>query len=189
MNLIRTFVAIKIPVEQTLQDVWADLRNKFDSSQVKWVDHQALHLTLFFLGDTPENDVEVIGKDMSNLLKDQGSFKLEIKGLGYFGSNASPRIIWVGVERSADLIAIKRAATRVMGDYGYMDDQRAFNPHITLGRVKNIKNPQSLIMSMHGYQDFLFQQTEVSGIIHFKSDLKPSGPVYTPLTLIKLQKR
>jgi len=186
MNLVRTFVAIRIPIESILGEVWAELREKFDYPQVKWVDTQALHLTLFFLGDTPEGDIEIIGNDLKSILKVHERFKLNLTGLGYFGNPSNPRVIWVGLERSVQLSIIKRDVSQVLASYGFLDDQRAFNPHITLGRVKNIKNTQSFLMHLHGFHDFKFQQTEVMEIIHFKSELKPTGPVYTPINQIGL---
>lgn len=186
MNLLRTFVAIQVPVEKTLQEVWAELKGKVDVSQVKWVDTQALHLTLFFLGDTPEGDLGNIGNDLKQALKDKLRFNLEIKGLGIFGSPTNPKVIWVGVDRSPNLSELKREVSRVLFNYGFIDEQRAFNPHITLGRVINISNPQALIKALHGYNDFHFQLSVVTSIVHFKSDLRPTGPIYTPISEVKL---
>lgn len=187
MNLLRTFIAINIPVSITLKEVWDDLRGRFDSSQVKWVDNHTLHLTLFFLGDTPEDQVTSICSELRQMLAEHKSFNLVLKGLGFFGNPSSPRVIWVGVERNVQLIALKRDVSRIVSSYGYLDDQRAFNPHITLGRVKNIKNPDSLLRALYGYEDFQFQETSVNGIIHYKSELKPTGPLYTAIQNIVLK--
>lgn len=184
MRLIRTFVAIKIPVEGSLLDVWADLRDRFPGNQVKWVEHDCLHLTLFFMGDTPEDQIPEIGNDLKKVLQSQSAFELEVKGLGYFGSSISPRVIWVGIERSLQLTKLKRDVSQVISSYGFLDDQRAFNPHITLGRVKSLRDSGQLLRIIHGYTNFSFQKTNVNSVIHYKSELRPIGPIYTSLNEI-----
>jgi len=187
MNLIRTFIAIEIPVGQTLSEVWDDLRSKFDSNQVKWVGSSALHLTLIFLGDTPVDKIDGLAFDLKKVLLNQEQFEVELKGIGFFGSHQSPRVIWVGVERSAQLSRLKVDVTRVMLNHGFTDDQKAFNPHITLGRVKHLQDPSRLMQAIGGYGDFHFQKTAVNSIIHFKSDLKPAGPIYTPISTVQFK--
>lgn len=188
MNLIRTFVAIKIPVGNVLTDVWNELRGKLGGNQVKWVSPDFLHLTLFFLGDTPEDQIPNIGIDLKNVLAAQNSFEVELKGLGYFGSHLNPKVIWVGIERCIELTRVKRDVTRVISSYGFLDDQRSFDPHITLGRIKHILEPQILPRMMHGYANFIFQKTKVSSVIHYKSELRPTGPIYTPINEFFLKK-
>ncbi len=186
MNLIRTFVAIKIPIGNALTDVWNDLRDKLGGSQVKWVASDFLHLTLFFLGDTPEEQIQMIGNDIRNVLANQNGFEVELKGLGYFGNPSNPKVIWVGIERCAQLTKIKRDITQVISSHGFLDDQRAFNPHITLGRVRSIHEPQLLQRLIHGYADFMFQRTKVTSVIHYRSELRPAGPIYTPINEFSL---
>ncbi|HOP03807.1 MAG TPA: RNA 2',3'-cyclic phosphodiesterase [Tenuifilaceae bacterium] len=181
MNLVRTFIAIKIPIEAPLLDVWGELRGKFPANEIKWVAADSLHLTLFFMGDTPVDHIPMIGNDLKSTLAAHHPFEIEVKGLGYFGNPSNPKVIWVGIERCMQLTKIKRDVVQVISSYGFSDDQRAFNPHLTLGRVRGIHEPLMLQRLIHGYSDFVFHRVSVQSVIHFRSELRPTGPIYTPI--------
>ena len=65
-------------------------------------------------------------------------------------------------------------------------ERRVFQPHLTLGRVNSSRGKEELIRRMEGYREEEFANIGVERIILFKSDLRPTGPIYTPLREIKL---
>ncbi|RYD04127.1 hypothetical protein N752_16220 [Desulforamulus aquiferis] len=98
MELLRLFVAIDLPRElkKNISQVQRQLAQK--SKGIKWVEDVNLHLTLKFLGEVPterRNDIHLAIKDS---VQKMNSFKLQLKGLGTFGSPGKPNVIWIGIE-------------------------------------------------------------------------------------------
>ena len=69
---------------------------------------------------------------------------------------------------------------------GFDKDDRRFTGHLTLGRFKGQPEPESLINMMKMYKDMASDDFLVDAVSVFKSDLKPSGPIYTNLSNIQL---
>ncbi|CUS77266.1 2'-5' RNA ligase [Candidatus Kryptonium thompsonii] len=72
-----------------------------------------------------------------------------------------------------------------MSELGFEKEDKEYHPHITLGRVKKAKNISSLIKKMENI-NFEAKTGEVAEVLIMKSDLKPSGSVYSVLRKIKL---
>jgi 2'-5' RNA ligase len=181
METIRTFIDIPIKVEEKLYTVWENLRKQFDSKQVKWVNPDVLHLTLFFLGETPIKSVGKLQNALANEVKSFNQFSINLKGLGYFGQQTNPKVIWVGVEKNGALEELHRITNEVVSAFGFTPDERGFNPHITLGRPKHLANPSALIDFLKSENETLFQQSNANEIIHYKSELTTTGAIYHSL--------
>lgn len=189
METIRTFIAIPIKVEEKLYNVWGNLRKQFDGKQVKWVNPDVLHLTLFFLGETPRNSIEKIQNALAIEVKTFSPFNINLKGLGYFGQKTNPKVIWVGIEKNEALEELHRITNEVVSTFGFTPDERGFNPHITLGRPKHLASPSALIDFLKSTSEIMFQQSNANDIIHYKSELTTTGAVYTNLYKIGLQRK
>lgn len=178
---MRTFVAIKIPVEQNLKATLRDFRSELRNEKIKWVDFSTLHLTLFFLGDTSAIQVEQIKENFANVLTGFPKFSLEIKGFGTFGQKRNPKVIWVGVKPITELIELHRIVNSIIEPLGFTPDERGFNPHITIGRVKQVDDPELLAELIEEFGDSANQNATIDCIILYKSELTPKGPIYTPI--------
>lgn len=64
--------------------------------------------------------------------------------------------------------------------FGFKKEERDFKPHLTIGRVKFISDPQKFLQKMNS-QEFKVETFTAREILIMKSDLKPSGAVYTKL--------
>jgi 2'-5' RNA ligase len=69
---------------------------------------------------------------------------------------------------------------------GFQPEDRSFRPHLTLGRMKSSRGKEELVGRMERYREEEFGDFEVERVVLFKSDLRPSGPIYTPLKEMKL---
>jgi 2'-5' RNA ligase len=69
---------------------------------------------------------------------------------------------------------------------GFESEERAFHPHLTLGRMRSSRGKEELISRMERHKEEEFGDFQVERIILFKSDLRPTGPIYTPLRELKL---
>ncbi len=133
---MRLFVAINLPLEERdrLQRAAGVLRAAH--LPVRWVQADALHLTLKFLGEVPEERAGEIESALDAAAAGYAPFELELRGLGGFPNLANPRVVWVGVHAPPELARLAAAVEEAMADLGFPREGRAFTPHLTLGRAE-----------------------------------------------------
>ena len=127
--MLRLFVGIGFPPALKLQ--LSLLRSGVPGA--KWVDPGNFHLTLRFIGETDE----VVAADIDDALVRLRArrFTLQLAGTGVFGDR--PRSLWVGVERSPELVALRDKIEQALIRAGLPPEQRKFAPHVTLARLHN----------------------------------------------------
>ena len=134
MNNHHYFIAVKLP-----QEVKAFLKEWTDHHQSKypfnrWVYPEDYHITLAFLGMVEEEKKEEIVRTLKESLVDAGSFTLTLNQFGTFGLMNKPRIFWIDVEHSDDLMRIQKKVFSEILNLGFRLDTKPFRPHITLAR-------------------------------------------------------
>jgi 2'-5' RNA ligase len=132
--MLRLFVGIPFPPE-------LKLRLSLLCSGVagaKWVDPGNFHLTLRFIGEVDEGLAADIDAALARV--EARPFTLQLAGTGYFGDGA-PRSLWVGVERNAELTALRDKIERALVRAGLPPEPRRFAPHVTLARLRNVASP------------------------------------------------
>jgi 2'-5' RNA ligase len=180
-NKIRCFIAIELSqeIKETLGKIESELQKSV--SGVKWVKPDNIHLTLKFLGNVDEGTVENIKKIMNEVAKDAKPFKMKLSQAGAFPSPSRPRVIWVGIDdenkkssHSVNLIEEK------VSSLGIEKENRAFHPHLTLARVKFLKDKSSV---QNAFVSLKVPSTEMTAakITLFQSKLTPQGSIYTAL--------
>ncbi|MDQ1296219.1 MAG: 2,3-cyclic 3-phosphodiesterase, partial [Bacteroidota bacterium] len=115
-----------------------------------------------------------------------GEFTFVMKGIGVFKNLRDPRIIWSGVEDSEILLKLNGHIINGLIDSGFIIENRQYKPHITLGRIKLLKNYNALKSVVLQYQDTLIQEVHATEVILYESILKQTGPVYKPIGIFKL---
>ncbi len=183
MKDLRLFIAI--PLGPDLKEAISKIQSllKRRNEGVKWVNPEGLHLTLKFLGNTPQEKVPRIEEAMRKALAPFGPFSVLIKGTGAFPSLKKARVLWVGIEdERSRLKEMFKSLEKQLQKLGFPMEERPFKPHITLGRIKNLKSidfPEEL-------EDQEVGVLEVKEVILFKSELKPEGAEYHPLIKVSL---
>ncbi len=135
---IRSFIAIPVPSagQQALEDAAKRLDSDFGGS-VRWVPPDGIHLTLKFMGDIQAEMVDLVLKALPPVTARFSPFELAISGLGVFPNPRRPRVLWAGVHGDLEtLSALQLAVDDAVGNLGLPKEQRAFSPHLTLGRVR-----------------------------------------------------
>ncbi|KAA0549042.1 RNA 2',3'-cyclic phosphodiesterase [Bacillus sp. BGMRC 2118] len=134
MTKTHYFLAIPLPTEvKHAFKQWREQNN--DHFPFKsWVHHEDYHITLVFLGDTPETKLNTVVKELHEVVKKHGPFKLTLNGLGYFGKKESPRIFWGGITQQETLEHLQRDVCEACEKIGYQLEKRPYRPHITLAR-------------------------------------------------------
>jgi len=137
-NTWRLFIAIELP--RALKREFIDLARSFrprEHERVRWIEQDAMHLTLKFLGDTPVDRVPDIKKSLEQAASSTGKFSIKIGRTGCFPSFRDPRICWVGL--SGELRRLEQLQGRVEGGLvalGFDSEDRKFKPHVTVGRTR-----------------------------------------------------
>jgi 2'-5' RNA ligase len=180
--MIRSFIAIDLP-QKTRENLTA-IQDQLRQSQagVRWVKPGSIHLTLKFLGNILPEQVDEIAAAVAQLVKDEPPITLCAAGLGSFPSPRKPRVIWVGLRGEVDRLAnIQAGLEKALEPLGFAREARGFRPHLTIGRVKDRRRLQSLIEAMSTLELPEFNSFDGNEIILYKSDLRPTGAIYTKL--------
>ena len=182
MSKIRTFVAIplKQDIISRIEKVHEELRSI--PADVKWVRPKSIHLTLKFLGNIDEGEIDDIAQAIQNGVRTFQFWPVYIKNLGAFPSLRNPRVVWIGIEdKSSKIITLQNQIEKELSKLGFEQEKRRFSPHLTLGRVKSPRGKRDLIHYLVDERERTFGELGVDRVVLFRSDLKPSGAIYTVL--------
>ena len=154
---------------------------------VKLVEPENIHITLKFLGDTAEDQLEDIIQIMRECCKDIKPFKLLFQGTGAFPNLNYIKILWVGLEGYGPLETLAKDLDSRLTGLGFRAEKRGFKPHITVGRVKSRKNKQALKDLLITNKADNFGELNVDHICLKKSILDSKGPTYYTLGKVELE--
>ncbi|HSJ55136.1 MAG TPA: RNA 2',3'-cyclic phosphodiesterase [Anaerolineae bacterium] len=187
MATLRTFIAVDLSAELRagLGELQDRLRGEVGSRSVRWVQPQGIHLTLKFLGDTPQGQVDEVQSALARAAAAVEPFTISAGGVGCFPNARQPRVVWVGLEEvTGALLRLRNAVEAEVAPLGFPTEKRAFQPHLTLGRVQRDASPgdvrrvgQVVAATTTGS----LGEMAVSEVSYIKSDLRPAGAVYTTL--------
>ena len=179
---IRTFIAIELPpdVKTLLDNVQQGLRSL--PLKAKWVRTQNIHLTLKFLGNIDPANIEDIGRAMADAAGDCARFTLTVGGIGFFPGVKRPRVVWAGLGGETEILfKLQRQLAQQLAAIGYPKEKRPFKAHLTLGRIRQAVDPGTIGRAMQDCSNVGDLQFTADRITFFRSDLQPTGAVYTPL--------
>lgn len=185
--MIRSFLAIELPeaIRRKIEEVQKDL--KLSHADVRWVSPEKIHLTLKFFGSIDESRIDPIVKSIGGPTQTSSPFSLAVRGMGAFPHLKNPRVIWMGlVDEKEILPSFQRELEKELRKIGFESEDRPFHPHLTLGRMKSNQGRDELIGRMEKYREEQFGDFQVEKVVLLKSDLRPSGPIYTPLKELRL---
>jgi len=185
--LIRSFLAIELPklILKKIEEVQRDLRST--RADVRWVNPEKIHLTLKFFGNIEESRIDPIFKSIEEPIRNTPPYSIEVKGVGAFPQLRNPRVIWIGLVNGKEILtSFQKQIETQLEKIGFQTENRPFHPHLTLGRMKSSRGKEEMVERMEKHREEEFGDFQVERVILFKSDLKPSGPVYTLLREMKL---
>ncbi|MGQ9502696.1 MAG: RNA 2',3'-cyclic phosphodiesterase [Anaerolineae bacterium] len=190
--VIRSFVAIELNevARQALTALQRDLAARMPHQSIRWIAPESLHVTLQFLGDVSCEKIAPIVEALRNVCAEIPVFSFDLAGLGTFPNTRRPHIVWVGVHEPRGVLAtLHQRVGQVLSPLGFPPEERSFTPHLTIGRAVRHASPADLraVGEQITRQDVgLIETVSVEHIVLMKSDLRPSGAVYTPQALIPL---
>lgn len=191
METIRSFIAIELPagVRSELGRL-RDTLKRAVTCPARWVAPDSIHLTLVFLGDVGSSRIEGVKLVMAEASAESRPFELGLGGLGAFPNTLRPQVVWVGIEGDVDRLAhLQKSLEGRLDRLGFRPDARRFSPHLTLARLRDEAAPaerQRLGEVIAGTVCQADCRIPVNEIVLMKSQLTPSGPIYTRLASAKL---
>lgn len=184
---IRSFIAIELdPVARDrLGTLQADLRAALRGEPIRWVRPDSVHLTLKFLGGQSGPTLQEVERKLVEAAQGIEAFDLAIAGIGCFPNAGNPRVIWAGVlEPSGRLGSLVADLESSLTALGLAAERRPFEPHLTLGRVKERLTPEGrrrLEAGLAALPSGAMAESRARSVDLIRSDLRPDGPVYTVL--------
>jgi len=185
--MIRAFLAIELP--EALRPGLALVQEELKRSraEVRWAPPGNIHLTLKFFGNVPDDEIGALALAARQAAATEQPFHLQVTVAGAFPSPKAPRVVWLGL--GGDLVPLTRLyhnLEKAFAALGFLPEGRAFNPHLTLGRVKSPANRERLAGMLAKLPPLNWPPFEVKELILFQSVLSPQGSKYTPLKVIPL---
>jgi 2'-5' RNA ligase len=183
---VRLFIAIPLPPElaaRAFQILPASL------PALRRVTTENLHLTLAFLGNTPEgrlDDVVAAARQASALVS---PFALSFDRAGRFPERGRPRVVWLGIaEGEGGVLELGAGVYAGLRSRGLRFDDRPLAPHLTLARVVEDASAAEAKTVGAALEDLAIEglRFEVSEIAVVQSVLSPKGPRYTALSTVPL---
>ena len=177
----RTFIAVKIVPGEKMKEIFNQFRKELSRERIKWVDPDSMHITLCFLGDTSEDKIRYLKDEIEKTVSFSPPLKLDFQGCGVFKNIRDPRVIWIGIEKNELLKDLKRSLDTTLEPFGFVPEKREFRPHLTMARIKWIRDISVFEDLIDAYKDEPVQVSEINKVIYYESILKPDGPEYIPL--------
>ena len=177
----RTFIALKVEPEKIMVDCYHRIQEALRMEKIKWVDPGNLHITLRFLGDTEAGTVKGISRILEETIPAYPCPEVVFRGMGLFRNLRDPRVLWIGMDTGPVLQELKKDLDKKLSALGFPVEERSFRPHLTLARIKFIRDRSRLEELINAYRDTEFQKNRIEEILYYESFLRQEGPRYLPL--------
>jgi RNA 2',3'-cyclic 3'-phosphodiesterase len=196
--MIRTFIAVELdpPLKEAIAAVQESLKREFPGLatgvRLQWARANAIHLTLKFLGDIEEGRVGDILRALEEAGRSHEPFSVDVKGFGVFPNLRAPRVLWMGLSGQTDrLIRLAGSIDTALMPLGFPVEPKPYTPHLTLARVKEqSRTIGNALADSSMMRDVTSRGTlSVQVVALMKSELRPSGSMYSRLGAVALSDR
>jgi 2'-5' RNA ligase len=183
-NRVRAFLALRLSaeVERALADFAESLRSAHPHGDaIRWVRRANLHLTLRFLGDRVEaSTLERLDHALARIAAGTACFTIGVRGVGGFPNLSRPRVLWAGLQ-SGELVALAGGIERSAVASGLPAERRAYSPHLTIGRVRDLGGWDQLRPAIEAAADRDFGRSAVQSMVLYRSMLAVDAASYEEL--------
>ncbi len=184
---MRLFIALNLPKRERQRIHRAARPLREEELPVRWIDPDAFHITLKFLGQVRADLIPEVEDTIGRVAGSTGTFEMALTGFGAFPTIRRPRVLWLGVEASPELRCLKQDLEWALGDCGFDPETRAFHPHLTLGRTENDQGAGSFRGLDEVVADLEYHGTiQVRTLDLMRSHLSREGARYSVVSSAKL---
>jgi 2'-5' RNA ligase len=200
--MIRAFLAVELgeDLRKRITQVQQDLKQRLSQEasrdvRISWVQPTSIHLTIKFLGDVDEQLVDPLRAAIEQATKEHRPFSIPLERLGSFPRPQQPRVLWVGAseqwehgEDAKRLAELHRAVEDCCATFDLAPEGKPLSPHLTLARIKEGERHVGQALAKSGAMDrpLSLGSLVLGSIVLMKSELRPTGSVYTKLWEIAL---
>jgi RNA 2',3'-cyclic 3'-phosphodiesterase len=189
---VRLFVGLELdePVRMAAAAVAERLRHRSSTVapdfKARWIPAANLHITVWFFGEVADDAAAVLLEELRAPLP-RSTFELAVRGCGAFPRSGAPRVLWIGTgEGTAAMVESYAALARRLAPLGYLPEERAYSPHVTLARVKDPGHATRAVREAFAAEPAECGVTAVNALTLFRSRLSPHGAVYERLLRVPL---
>lgn len=191
MSLLRAFLAAELPshLQDAIEKATAGLRARLGNDLIRWVPVRNIHLTLKFLGDISLSGLDLVKHLLETEAAKYQPFDMRVEGLGCYPDPRRPRVLWIGLQAPPALNSLQHDLDAATARLGYPSEEREFSPHLTIGRVRQNAGStdlQKIRTALEQARVGDLGTAHVDAIHLFKSELQPTGSVYTRLFTAQL---
>ncbi|MDH4081995.1 MAG: RNA 2',3'-cyclic phosphodiesterase [Nitrospira sp.] len=195
--MIRTFLAVEVSNEigTGIAQVQDDLKQRLAGHLPKeirmaWGQPNSFHLTIRFLGNTDKHLLDPMREAMAIVRRAHPTIQTPLDRLQAFPNLQKPRVLWVGPseqwcksDAARQLAALHQGIEACCHSFGFAPDDKLFNPHLTLARIKAGEREVGQWLAQSGVcdQPLSLGEVRIGPLVLVKSTLRPTGPVYTKL--------
>ena len=177
---LRTFVSIPVP-SQIYKIQKRFISGNPNSSNLRLIDKNNIHLTLRFIGQTPQSSINKIKEGLDFIVNNFQPFQLNIQGFGFFPNMDLPKVLWAGLSGEIDILSrLVISINDRLRTLGFDNPDKEYTPHISLARSNNKETISNISQIMKiDYNPIPFNVKKINFI---SSELFPKGSVYTILS-------
>jgi 2'-5' RNA ligase len=191
MTVIRAFIAMDLPtpLKVALDRTTVELKKTLRDMPLRWVRIENIHLTLKFLGQVKAEDIERIKPVLAQQAASFVPVDVSIDGFGTFPNPTKPLVLWIGLRAGDGLVRFQAAVEAELAQLGFAPEERGFNPHLTVARVRRdhrVANLKRIAELMAATPPPFEAAAKLDSVTLYRSDLKPGGSVYNPLVRFSL---
>lgn len=175
-------------------EIDAEIRNKINPVQsilnkkgIKLVEKDNIHITLKFLGEVEGTIVEKTIGSLESII--HPSFKMQVKGIGFFPNLDRIRVVWAGVDEGGEQMSeLAGKIENNLKKIGFKKEKKKYTAHATIARVKNVSplEKKEILSQIEPFRDMEFGTMIVKNFKLKKSVLTPKGPIYSDLKVFHL---
>lgn len=178
---MRAFLGV--PITQKIREKISKIQENFDIKGTKLVKPRNLHWTVKFFGEIDNKERGKIEKRLEKI--DHRPFRIKVEGLGVFPSISYIKVIWAGCKEGKKFKEFIEQVKDRFKDIGKKDNHEVV-PHLTMGRVKFVKDKEKLIKLIKERESIEIGEMEVNKLVLYKSELTPKEPIYEKIKEVEL---
>jgi RNA 2',3'-cyclic 3'-phosphodiesterase len=195
--MIRAFLAVEISDEvgTAILQVQQDIKERIAAHlskeiRIAWGQRNSFHLTMRFLGEMDKQLIDPLREAMASVRQSHPTIQIPIDRLQAFPNIMKPRVLWVGPseswltsESAKRLVKLHQEIESCCHSFGFAQDEKPFSPHLTLARIKTGERQVGPLLAQSGVceRSVSLGTVTVGPVVLMKSQLRPTGPVYTKL--------
>lgn len=172
-------------MRRQVEEIQASLRAA--DPDASWVRPENFHLTLKFLGNTPAERVKPVEQAATRAVSRVQPFEVVLRGVGAFPSASRARVVWAGLAPEKPLVELAGHLEEELARLGFAREARPFAAHVTMGRRREPRRSEALQKKLGELAGAGGARAGVTEAVLMQSQLRPGGPIYTPVGRFPLQ--